>query len=119
MDRVAEQILSGEHSLALFLLLSPSLALCLVVGYFALAKLRNGHGKANGRTNGAGSQLSVAGLAAQVEALKVMVKQVLDKMHSIDSALSALRQENRARADSDARLRERIAAIEAAGRARE
>lgn len=110
MDRLAEQILTGDGTLPLFLLASPWIGLGAFVGYFALNKLRNG--KSNGRSNGADSQISVAGVHGQMEALKAMVKQVLDRTHALESAISALRKENRARADSDAHLRERVAIIE-------
>lgn len=114
MDRLAEQILAGENSFALFVLSAPWIGLGTFVGYFALARLRNANGSCNGkrRVNGTDSQATLAGVNGALEAMKLMLKQVLDRTHALEAAISALRKENRARADSDAHLRERVAAIE-------
>lgn len=114
MDRhPVEAVLANPTALVLIALAAPWVAMGGIALY-ALRTRGNGHGKGSGRVNGADSELSLSGLYGAMEAVKVMVQQVLNRVHDLEAMISGLREENRAKAESDARLRERVAAIEGA-----
>jgi hypothetical protein len=104
-----DAVLANPTLIVLIAFAAPWVAL----GGIALYLLRNKNGNGKGeRANGPEPQATLAGVNGALEAVKLMVKQVLDRTHALEAAISALRKENRARADSDAALRERVAAIE-------
>lgn len=123
MDKAVEHILSGPL-IALIFLAAPGVGIGIYVMHILLQKLRNGRGENSDdqlrvKFDGTESRMSWAQLYGQVEAINVTTRQILDRIHTLEGDISALRKENGARADAISRLGERIATIEGRSRSRQ
>lgn len=122
MDKAAEHVLSGPFTVVLIFLAAPGIGIGIYVMHVLLQRLRGKGDNGNPpRVNfdGTESHMTWAQLYGQVEAINVMTRQVLDRIHSLEDAISALRKENGAHSDAISTLRERVATMEGERRGRE